>query len=64
MMESWRPGHALSADGLTFDGEGRICGERGKRICPRCELDLRWEEWLEMNDKERAENPKYCVWEQ
>eukprot|EP00975_Prorocentrum_lima_P014390 3058382-Prorocentrum_lima.AAC.1 len=63
MMESWRPEHALSADEL-IDEEGRICGPRGKRICPWCELDLRWEEWPDINGKEGAENPNYRVWEQ
>eukprot|EP00975_Prorocentrum_lima_P058230 12219352-Prorocentrum_lima.AAC.1 len=64
MIESRRPEHSLNSDEFTFDEDGRICGERGKRICPWCELDLRWEEWPEMGEKERAENPNYCIWEQ
>eukprot|EP00975_Prorocentrum_lima_P015132 3207447-Prorocentrum_lima.AAC.1 len=64
MIESRRPEHQLNSDELTFDEEGRICGDTGKRICTRCELDLRWEEWPDMEEKERAYNPNYCIWEQ
>eukprot|EP00975_Prorocentrum_lima_P039299 8258876-Prorocentrum_lima.AAC.1 len=64
MVESWRPEHALNPSALNSDEYGRICGERGNMICPWCELDLRWEELPEMEEKERSENPNYCVWEQ
>eukprot|EP00975_Prorocentrum_lima_P069533 12926870-Prorocentrum_lima.AAC.1 len=64
MVESWRPEHALDASDLTVDEDGIIIGERGKRICPWCELDLRWEEWPEFSAKEREANPNYCLWEQ
>eukprot|EP00975_Prorocentrum_lima_P021150 4449822-Prorocentrum_lima.AAC.1 len=64
MVESWRPEHALNHSELTFDEDGRICVERGKRICPWCELDLRWEEWPEMEERERSYNQNCCVWGQ
>eukprot|EP00975_Prorocentrum_lima_P047488 9928598-Prorocentrum_lima.AAC.1 len=59
MVESWRPEHALNPSELTSDEDGRICGERGTMMCPRCELDLRWEEWPEMEEKDRIDNPNY-----
>eukprot|EP00975_Prorocentrum_lima_P056833 11924078-Prorocentrum_lima.AAC.1 len=64
MIESWRPEHSLAPDELTVDEDGMMRGERGKRLCPWCELDLRWEEWPEMEEKEGSNNPNYCIWEQ
>eukprot|EP00975_Prorocentrum_lima_P056210 11787229-Prorocentrum_lima.AAC.1 len=64
MVESWRPEHALDASDLTFDEDGALVGERVKRICPWCEVDLRWERWPEFSEREGEANPNYCLWEQ
>eukprot|EP00975_Prorocentrum_lima_P070781 12934071-Prorocentrum_lima.AAC.1 len=64
MIESGRPEHSLNFGDMAVDQNWRSWGDRGKRLCPWCELDLRWKEWPEMNEKERADNPNYCIWEQ
>eukprot|EP00975_Prorocentrum_lima_P046633 9746346-Prorocentrum_lima.AAC.1 len=61
MVESWRPEHSLAPDELTFDEDGRICGESGKRSCPWCALDLRWEEWPEIEEREGRDSKLLCV---
>eukprot|EP00975_Prorocentrum_lima_P069060 12924065-Prorocentrum_lima.AAC.1 len=37
---------------------------RGKRICPSCELEFRKNEWSQLTEAERVNNPTYCIWEQ
>eukprot|EP00975_Prorocentrum_lima_P056752 11904395-Prorocentrum_lima.AAC.1 len=66
MIESWRPEHALNFSEKVLDEEGRmpVLGDSGKRLCPWCELDCRWEEWPEFSEKERKEHPNYCLLEQ
>eukprot|EP00975_Prorocentrum_lima_P034677 7289781-Prorocentrum_lima.AAC.1 len=64
MIESWRPEHLLDASETVLDEEGKRIGERGERICPWCELDLRWDEWPEFSEQEMGESPNKCLWEQ
>eukprot|EP00975_Prorocentrum_lima_P040023 8407231-Prorocentrum_lima.AAC.1 len=64
MIESGRPEHSLNFGELTFDQDGEVFGDKGKIRCPWCELDLRRDGWSEMSDRERTENPDYCIWEQ
>eukprot|EP00975_Prorocentrum_lima_P016360 3467801-Prorocentrum_lima.AAC.1 len=63
-MESWRPEQAKDAGQLYYNKEGKVCGIKGRRVCPWCELDLRRREWPEMSEEKRTENPDYCVWDQ
>eukprot|EP00975_Prorocentrum_lima_P053091 11134120-Prorocentrum_lima.AAC.1 len=55
MIEVWRPEHTLNFGELTFDQDGKMWGDRGTRLCPWCELDLRWEEWPDMEERERGQ---------
>eukprot|EP00975_Prorocentrum_lima_P060964 12784161-Prorocentrum_lima.AAC.1 len=51
MIESGRPEHSFNFGEMTFDQDGEVWGDRGKRLRPWCELDIRWEEWPEMDEK-------------
>eukprot|EP00975_Prorocentrum_lima_P053078 11131644-Prorocentrum_lima.AAC.1 len=53
-MESWRAEHQRPFSETTRDEEGHIIRDGYERVCPWCELNLRWEEWDEMTDRERA----------
>eukprot|EP00975_Prorocentrum_lima_P053982 11323416-Prorocentrum_lima.AAC.1 len=65
LMESWRPEHQV-ADPMTLaeaEGEEPASRRRGRRICPRCELECRKHEWPQLTEAERAARPNHCTYE-
>eukprot|EP00975_Prorocentrum_lima_P014116 2999535-Prorocentrum_lima.AAC.1 len=58
MIDSWRLEHSLDISQTFTEEEGRkpVIGNSGRRLCPWCELDCRWEEWPQFSEKERKQS--------
>eukprot|EP00975_Prorocentrum_lima_P038683 8125553-Prorocentrum_lima.AAC.1 len=48
---------------MEEEGKEPMTGKGGRRICPKCELKCRKEDWPKLKEQEGVDHLNYCTYE-